>query len=48
MFDSFEVQGTLTNTADLQSGVEAELDDTIVGSFKDVLALDNQLITFPD
>ena len=25
-FESFEVQGTLTNTADLQTGVEAEID----------------------
>ena len=47
-FESFDVQGTLTNTADLQTGVEAVLDDTLTGSFTDVLPLDNQLITFPE
>ena len=46
-FESFDVQGTFTNTADLQTGVEAVLDDTLTGSFTDVLPLDNQLITFP-
>jgi murein DD-endopeptidase MepM/ murein hydrolase activator NlpD len=45
-FEDFEVQGTLTNTADLQTGVDAEIDDTLTGSFAEVLALDNQLITF--
>ena len=47
-FESFEVQGTVINTADLPTGVEAEIDDTLAGSFTDVLALDNQLITFPE
>ena len=47
-FESFDVQGTLTNTADLQTGVEAVLDDTLTGPFTDVLPLDNQLITFPE
>ena len=47
-FESFEVTGTLTNTADIPTGVVAELDDTLTGSFTDVMPLDNQLLTFPD
>ncbi len=47
-FESFEVSGTLTNTADIPTGVVAELDETLTGSFTDVMPLDNQLLTFPD
>ena len=47
-FESFEVTGTLTNTADIPTGVVAELDETLTGSFTDVMPLDNQLLTFPD
>ena len=47
-FESFDVTGTLTNTAEIPTGVVAELDDTLTGSFTDVMPLDNQLLTFPD
>jgi hypothetical protein len=47
-FERFDLQGTVTNTVDLLTGVAAEVDDTATGSFEDVMPLNNQLIDFPD
>lgn len=46
-FESFEVEGTVTNTADLQTGVPADVVDAGAGSHVDVMPLQDQLVAFP-